>query len=186
MKKIILIIIIIFLLILAGVGYYVYLNDNQVVISENVFENNKNFFPFGTSSSEKVIPDQVVPPSENNKGVTTQTISLQNQGIRIVTNGITNPGIDPLYKNKTAYQQDGKSLDATTDNYVTVPKNTIPIGSRVYILNQKTGLDIWGVVGDIGPYGGISLYAVEQLGMWQQGMGLNLLPHSLIFKYYLK
>ncbi len=171
------------LLILSGVGYYFLTNSqNQAVNSVRVFENTKNFFPFGKET----------PPAIQTQTATTSNIqkaSVQPQkspqsGIRIVTNGTTNPNIDLYYKNQTTYKQDGKSLDSTTDNYVTVPENTIPIGSRVYVIDKDTGRDIWGVVGDYGPYGGISLYSAEQLGIWQAGMGMKLLPHILEFKYY--
>ena len=193
MKKILIIIISTALFLFGGIVYYFYINNsNQIVNSENIFTRPQNYFPFSTTSSQIVIPIQTNTSTSSdeitkkNTVATNKTTVLPTQGTRIVTNGITDPGIDYQYKNNTTYQQDGKNLDATTDNYVTVPKNTVPIGSRVYILNQNTGLDVWGVVGDIGPYGGISLYAVEQLGMWQEGMGMNLLPHKLIIKYYLK
>ncbi|MEI7513272.1 MAG: hypothetical protein WCJ74_01475, partial [bacterium] len=162
MRKTIFIIILFFLLLISGIIYCIYLSNIQVVNSEKVFDNKTNFFPFGTTSSQTVALDQISTTTKNTPAKSAN-VTIPTQGIRIVTNGITDPKIDPQHKSQTAYQQDGKSLDATTDNYVTVPKNTVPIGSRVYILDQNTGLDIWGVVGDIGPYGGISLYAVEQL-----------------------
>ena len=184
MKKIITIIII-FILALGSFGYYAYVtSQSQVINSNQVFDDPKNFFPFQTAdthpSSSSTNIQNITPTSTTNvkKQIPPKT------GLRIVTNGITNPNIDTNYRGTTAYQQDGKSLDATTDNYVTVPENTIPIGSRVYIVDRETGHDIWGVVGDYGPYKGISLYAAEQLGIWQTGMGMKLLPHTLEFKYY--
>jgi hypothetical protein len=185
MKKIILTIILVAILSFGGIGYYVYLNNrNQVVSSGDVFNNTKNYFPLGTSSTQPPIAETKTETNSPTVKINTPIQPTQKTGLRIITNGITNPEIDSQYKNYTTYQQDGKSLDATTDNYVTVPKNTIPIGSRVYIINLNTGRDVWGVVGDYGPYEGISLYAAEQLGIWQAGMGMKLLPHTLTYKYY--
>lgn len=189
MNKITTIIIIVFLILLGGVGYYLYTNSvNQQTTSETVFDEPKDFSPFPTSKYEANASSSVV----NSKSTSTTektTLSkpiFNNQKFRIVTNGLTNPRIDPQYINETSYKVDGKSLDATTDNYVTVPENTIPLGSRVYIVNDKASLDVWGVVGDIGPYGGISLHAAEQLGVWRNGMGLNIIPYDLKYTFFEK
>jgi cytoskeletal protein RodZ len=189
MNKITTIIIIIFLILLGGIGYYLYSNISvQQTTSETVFDEPKNFSPFPTSNPEVNASSSV----SNNKStpaqekITPSKPIYNNQKFRIVTNGLTNPRIDPQYKNETSYKVDGKSLDATTDNYVTVPENTIPLGSRVYIVNDKASLDVWGVVGDIGPYGGISLHAAEQLGVWRNGMGLNIIPYDLKYTFFEK
>lgn len=186
MKKVLFIIITTFLILLGGIAYYVYLNnENQTIDSGEVFDSPKNILPFGLPTAQtSATKTKTIQENQTTNLPQTKPTPIIKRGLRIVTNGITDPGIDTEYKNQTTYQQDGKSLDATTDNYITVPNNTIPIGSRVYIINKNTGLDVWGIVGDIGPYGGISLYAAEQLGIWQPGMGLNLLPHTLVYKYY--
>lgn len=185
MKKIIFIIIFITIISVGVIGYYVNSsNQKQTVSSGEVFNNTKYYFPLGTSSTQSPTVEAKTETNTPTVKINTPIQTIQKTGLRIVTNGITNPEIDSQYKNYTAYQQDGKSLDATTDNYVTVPENTIPIGSRVYIINLNTGHDVWGIVGDYGPYEGISLYAAEQLGVWQAGMGMKLLPHKLTYKYY--
>ncbi len=53
MKKIITIIVIIFLLALTGIGYFVFTNTNQQTINPGtVFDNVKNFFPFGKPDTQ--------------------------------------------------------------------------------------------------------------------------------------
>jgi hypothetical protein len=59
MKKSITIIILIFLILLGGIGYYLYINSGSKTIdSGKIFENVKNFFPFGNpqAPSQPTIP----------------------------------------------------------------------------------------------------------------------------------
>jgi hypothetical protein len=52
MKKTITIIIIVFLILLGGIGFYLYVNNGQTINSGKIFDDVKNFFPFGTPSSQ--------------------------------------------------------------------------------------------------------------------------------------
>jgi hypothetical protein len=72
MKKTIAIIIIVFLILLGGIGYYLYLNNgNQSISSGKIFNNVKNFFPFGDPST------QTEPVTQNDTNTPTQNTNIQ-------------------------------------------------------------------------------------------------------------
>lgn len=59
MKKTITIVIIIFLLLLAGIGYYLYINSGTQSVSKGtIFNSVKNFFPFGTPSANSPVVEE--------------------------------------------------------------------------------------------------------------------------------
>ncbi|MEI6480588.1 MAG: hypothetical protein WCO12_03665 [bacterium] len=67
MKKIITIIVIIFLIALAGIGYFVFTNTNQKTINPGtVFDNVKNFFPFGKPDTQTETQVSTSTDSNNN------------------------------------------------------------------------------------------------------------------------
>jgi len=72
MKKTISIIIIIFLLLLGGVAYYLYINkENPKVDSGTIFNNVKNFLPFGKPQQN------IVPVEERNNSTSTENTNTQ-------------------------------------------------------------------------------------------------------------
>jgi hypothetical protein len=75
MKKTITIIIIVFLILLGGIGFYLYVNNGQTINSGKIFDDVKNFFPFGTPSSQNE-------PINQNTGSTTDQYT-NNKPIKI-------------------------------------------------------------------------------------------------------
>lgn len=83
MKKTLTIIIIIFLLLLAGIGAFLYINSgNQNINSQTIFDNVKNFFPFGnttTTDSTSTKSEQTNPGIKNdNKPVVERFFQISN------------------------------------------------------------------------------------------------------------
>lgn len=85
-----------------------------------------------------------------------------------------NPEHDPDFQNETSLKNNGKSLNAETENFVVVPPAIIQgtrgkvLGSLVICHNQSNGLKARGVVGDIGPHaklGEVSVAMAKALGL---------------------
>lgn len=85
-----------------------------------------------------------------------------------------NPEHDPDFQNETSLKNNGKSLNAETENFVVVPPAIIRgtrgkvLGSLVICHNQFNGLKARGVVGDIGPHaklGEVSVAMAKALGL---------------------
>ena len=73
MKKTITIIVIIFLLLLAGIGYVFFTNNSSVKVnSGNIFDNVKNFFPFGQPSQNTKSTSSSSQPTTNNQTTNNQ------------------------------------------------------------------------------------------------------------------
>ena len=134
------------------------------------------------------------PVMTNSQNFVTKTdadgnLTISPTRVAIDTDGTGNPGFyDSTRQTQTAYQVGGKSLDATTQDYVVVPQGSnIPLGTKVVMTNRDTGQTVTGIVGDVGPanngYGEISLHAAQQLGAWSAPMGNSAKQVNIDYKF---
>lgn len=108
--------------------------------------------------------------------------------VAIDTDGIGEP---PFYDSTRQSQTSLPGLNANTQAYVVVPiGSSIPLNTTVKITNHTTGKEIFGIVGDRGPtgngYGELSLYAAQQLGAWETGLGNAAYQHTITYTFYTK
>ena len=102
--------------------------------------------------------------------------NVDNVTLNIDTDGIGSPSSfeDSNRQTQTSVQ----GLNANTQSFFVLPDKPEYYkykGKAIYAKNNTTGKSIMGIVGDFGPptegFGEMSLYAANELGVWQEGLG---------------